>query len=120
VRGWSDTARVKTASRFDTPQEGAYVPAGTMMAGVAWAGDRGIRRVEISDDKGVNWTPALMKRELGPLTWRLWATELKSAKGPVRVLVRAVDGTGDIQASGPAKPHPDGASGYHFLDLNIE
>ena len=120
VRGWSDTARVKTASRFDTPQEGAHIPAGTMLAGVAWAGDRGVRRVEVSDDKGVTWTPAVMKRELGPLTWRLWATELKAAKGPVRVMVRAVDGTGDIQGSRPAKPHPDGASGYHFLDLNVE
>jgi len=120
VRGWSDTARVKTASRFDTPQEGAHITAGTMLAGVAWAGDRGVRRVEVSDDKGVTWTPAVMKRELGPLTWRLWATELKAAKGPVRVMVRAVDGTGDIQGSRPAKPHPDGASGYHFLDLNVE
>jgi len=34
--------------------------------------------------------------------------------------VRAVDGTGDVQPSRPTKPHPDGASGYHFLDLNVE
>jgi DMSO/TMAO reductase YedYZ molybdopterin-dependent catalytic subunit len=120
VRGWSDTARVKTASRFDVPQDGANVPAGTMLAGVAWAGDRGIRRVEVSEDKGVTWTPAVMKRELGPLTWRLWANELKSSRGKVQVLVRAVDGTGEIQPSKPSKPHPDGASGYHFLDLNVE
>jgi DMSO/TMAO reductase YedYZ molybdopterin-dependent catalytic subunit len=120
VRGWSDIARVKTSSRFDVPQDGAYLPAGTMLAGAAWAGDRGIRRVEVSEDKGATWTPAIMKRELGPLTWRLWANELKSSRGKVRVMVRAVDGAGEVQSSRPTKPHPDGASGYHFLDLNIE
>ena len=119
VRGWSDTARVKTASRFDTPGDGDRADAGTMLAGVAWAGDRGVHRVEISQDGGDTWTPAVLKRELGPLTWRLWASELKQGKGKVRVLVRAVDGTGDMQPSRSAKPHPDGASGYHFLDLEV-
>ncbi len=120
VRGWSDVARVKTASRIDTPQDTAYVPSGKMMAGVAWAGDRGIKRVEISEDRGETWMPAVMKRELGPLTWRLWASELKHGKGKVRVLVRAVDGEGAVQSSEPARPHPDGASGYHFVDLTVE
>jgi DMSO/TMAO reductase YedYZ molybdopterin-dependent catalytic subunit len=119
VRGWSDTARVKTSSRFDTPQDGASVDAGTMLAGVAWAGDRGIRRVEISQDDGATWVPGVMKRELGPLTWRLWASELKQDRGEVRVLVRAVDGAGETQSASSVEPHPDGASGYHFLDLNV-
>lgn len=120
VRGWSDEARIKTASRFDTPQDTNYIPQGTMLAGMAWAGDRGIRRVEISEDNGDSWTPAVLKRELSPLTWRLWATELKREKGKVRVLVRAIDGEGEMQSSKPAKPHPDGVSGYHFIDVNVE
>lgn len=120
VRGWSDEARVKTASRFDTPRDTNYVPQGTMLAGMAWAGNRGIRRVEVSEDGGSTWTPAVLKRELSPLTWRLWATELKREKGKVRVLVRAIDGEGEMQSSKPARPHPDGASGYHFIDINVE
>lgn len=120
VRGWSDKARVKTASRIDTPGDTNYVPVGTTLAGMAWAGDRGISRVEVSEDNGSTWTPVTLKRELGPLTWRPWATRLQRAKGKVRVMVRAVDGQGEVQSSQEAPPHPDGAGGYHFIDVNVE
>lgn len=119
VRGWSDTARVKTESRIDVPADTSRVKAGAAVAGVAWAGDRGIRGVEISQDNGASWSPALLKRELSPLAWRLWTSELKPASGKVRVMVRAVDGTGDVQDARRTPPHPDGAQGYHWVDLTI-
>ena len=120
VRGWSDEAVVKTQSRFDLPRDKATVRRGSRLAGVAWAGDRGIRRVEISTDRGTTWRPALLKRELSERTWRLWAAELDTAPGKVRVLVRAVDGAGDVQTSQVARPHPAGATGHHTLDLTVE
>lgn len=120
VRGWSDEAIVKTQSRFDVPRDNATVKRGDRLAGVAWAGDRGIRRVEISTDKGRTWKPAVLKRELSNRTWRLWAAELESGTGKVRVLVRAVDGEGDVQTEESARPHPSGATGYHLLDLTVE
>ena len=120
VRGWSDEAQVKTQSRFDVPSDTATVRQGARLAGVAWAGDRGIRRVEISTDRGKTWKPAVLKRELSNRTWRLWAAELESGTGEVRVLVRAVDGEGDVQAAESSRPHPSGATGYHLLDLTVE
>jgi DMSO/TMAO reductase YedYZ molybdopterin-dependent catalytic subunit len=118
VRGWSDIAKVKTESRIDTPHERAKLPA--KVAGVAWAGNRLISRVEVSDDGGASWRPALLKRALSPLTWRLWAIELEPGKGGRRkVLVRAVDGTGTTQTPLKTAPHPDGASGYHKVELTV-
>ncbi|HSK32496.1 MAG TPA: hypothetical protein VK903_03355, partial [Propionicimonas sp.] len=111
---------VKTQSRFDVPSDTATVKRGARLAGVAWAGDRGIRRVEISTDRGKTWKPAVLKRELSNRTWRLWAAELESGTGEVRVLVRAVDGEGDVQAAESTRPHPSGATGYHLFDLTVE
>ena len=119
VRGWSDEAVIKTQSRFDVPAAGASVGQGGRLAGVAWAGDRGIRRVEISTDRGETWKPALLKRELSKRTWRLWAADLDAAPGTIRVMVRAVDGTGDVQAGERSRPHPSGATGYHTLELTV-
>lgn len=120
VRGWSDEAVVRTQSRFDLPGDGARVGPGDRMAGVAWAGDRGIRRVEISTDGGGTWVPALLKRELSPRTWRLWASELNAGAGRAQVLVRAVDGRGEVQTAQVSRPHPAGATGHHRRDLTVQ
>jgi DMSO/TMAO reductase YedYZ molybdopterin-dependent catalytic subunit len=119
-RGWSDVARVKTESRIDVPSDGAFVKAGGKIAGIAWAGDRGISKVEVSFDRGASWQDATLKRALGPTTWRLWVADLPASKGRKRILVRAVDGTGDVQTSTVSNPHPDGASGYDFADVTLE
>jgi DMSO/TMAO reductase YedYZ molybdopterin-dependent catalytic subunit len=119
VRGWDDIARVKTESRIDAPASAASVHLPGKLAGVAWAGDRGIAKVEVSDDGGATWRPAVLKRELSPVAWRLWATDISPGTGPRRVLVRATDGTGETQTSQPASPHPSGASGYDFLTFQV-
>ncbi|MEO7804633.1 MAG: molybdopterin-dependent oxidoreductase [Actinomycetota bacterium] len=120
VRGWSDVARVKTGSRIDVPFDNAVVPTSTRLAGVAWAGDRGILRVEISEDDGESWRPALLKRELSPVAWRLWSADLKQPSGVQDVLVRATDGDSDVQTRTRTRPHPDGASGWHTISFKVE
>ena len=118
VRGWSDIARIKTESRIDVPSHSSRVALPAMLAGVAWAGDRGILRVEVSEDQK-NWKPALLKRELSPVAWRLWAVDIEPGSGSKQVYVRAVDGDGDVQTSKITKPHPDGASGYDFVVFEL-
>lgn len=120
VRGWSDVARIKTSSRIDVPGTATRVGLPSKIAGVAWAGDRGIRAVEVSQDGGETWNPAILKREISERVWRLWATDLEPGGGKRRVLVRALDGEGEIQSSEVTKPHPAGASGIHSVLLDIE
>lgn len=117
TRGWAKPGRVKTFSRIDTPLGGAVQGAVTL-AGVAFAGDRGVRRVDVSTDGGRTWSPADLKDPLSPYTWRLWRyTWRPDVTGRVGVLVRAVDGTGAVQVRSVTDPFPDGASGYHTIAI---
>jgi DMSO/TMAO reductase YedYZ molybdopterin-dependent catalytic subunit len=120
-RGWSDRAVVRTMSRIDTPFDNARVPPGTTLAGAAFAGDRGIARVEITVDGGRTWKPARLGRALASTTWRQWAYTLPvETKGELDVLVRAIDGRGMVQDSEFRSPHPSGASGLHRIALTVE
>jgi DMSO/TMAO reductase YedYZ molybdopterin-dependent catalytic subunit len=115
--GWDNVAEIKTASRIDVPRELTAADAG-VVAGLAWAGDRGIRRVEVSLDGGATWVPATLRRELARAAWRQWRLRLPpGAAGRRAILVRAVDGRGDLQTAREAPPHPSGASGYHQVDV---
>lgn len=118
-RGWSDVATVKTQSRIDLPSPNSSVPAQSMIAGIAWAGARGISEVEISQDAGKTWRPAVLKRELSKNAWRLWATEMTSGKGTHRIKVRATDGKGDTQGARSTRTHPDGASGLDEVTVTV-
>ena len=122
-RGWSDRAVVKTQSRIDVAGEDGGATAGrqTWVAGVAWAGERGISKVEVSTDGGRSWTEAELKEPLnGDLSWRLWAYPwTPDRSGEVLVMCRAVDGSGDLQQAEETPPHPSGAGGYHSVAVTV-
>ncbi|HET6748339.1 MAG TPA: molybdopterin-dependent oxidoreductase, partial [Actinomycetes bacterium] len=118
--GWDNVAEVKTASRIDVPTELSAVDGGggVVVAGVAWAGDRGVRRVEVSADDGRSWSPAVLRRELAPAAWRQWRWAWRpGGAGRVVLRVRAVDGHGDLQTAEQRPPLPSGASGYDQVDV---
>ena len=120
-RGWSKRAIVKTESRFDTPRTGSTERGAVSLAGIAFAGKRGISRVEVSTDGGRVWNPARMKRPLSPDAWRLWVYRWDAqGRGQSTILVRAYDGQGIVQTRQAAAPHPDGASGYHAIRVRNE
>lgn len=119
-RGWSDAAVVKTTSRIDFPRRGGVGAAETTrIAGVAFAGNRGISRVEISDDGGQTWRAARLAPPKGPLTWVLWDAPWSPVAGEYRLMVRATDGRGAIQPSETAPALPDGAAGYHQVNVRV-
>jgi DMSO/TMAO reductase YedYZ molybdopterin-dependent catalytic subunit len=121
-RGWTDTAIYKTFSRIDVPANGAALKRGerSWMAGVAFAGDRGIRAVEVSVDAGASWRPARLKPAMGDHTWTLWAFEWTPAvTGTATLVVRTVDGTGAVQPAGPQPPLPDGVEGLHTVAVKV-
>lgn len=119
-QGWSRTAVVKTMARIDTPANGAALrPRPTYIAGVAFAGDRGIARVDISTDGGRTWNAADLKRPLAAQTWVLWEFPWQPAPGNYVIAARAIDGDGYVQSPNPAPPLPDGASGYHAVGVTV-
>jgi DMSO/TMAO reductase YedYZ molybdopterin-dependent catalytic subunit len=121
-RGWSDEAVVKTQSRIDVAGDDFRASVGrpVWIAGIAWAGDRGISRVEVSVDGGRSWAEARLKDPISDLSWRLWAYRwVPDRAGDHAVMCRATDGTGTVQTAVEADPHPDGASGYDSATVQV-
>ena len=117
-RGWSKPSIVKTGARIDIPKDGIVAGEPVTAGGVAFAGARGISKVEVSTDGGATWGEALLKTALGDNTWRLWLytwTPSGADAGPL--LVRAYDGAGVRQAATVMDPYPNGASGYDSAEL---
>jgi DMSO/TMAO reductase YedYZ molybdopterin-dependent catalytic subunit len=120
-RGWSRDAIVKTTTRFDTPSPGSTVREDTTIAGVAFAGDRGISRVEVSTDGGATWATARLEQPLSSFTWVRWRYPWRAdGPGTHTLRARAFDGTGTPQPSTFAPPHPDGASGYPVIAVSVQ
>ena len=90
------------------------------VAGIAFAGDRGISKVEVSVDGGTTWKTAIVKDPLSQYTWVLWTSGFTAAdKGNYKIIVRATDKTGQIQSSELEQPFPNGADGYNQLDISV-
>jgi DMSO/TMAO reductase YedYZ molybdopterin-dependent catalytic subunit len=118
-RGWSQSAVVKTTSVTDTGgmlsrAEDGVVPLG----GIAFAGSRGIERVEVRVDDGP-WNSAELEPVTNELQWRRWRWDWPATGGRHAIAVRAVDGTSEVQTDQIAPPHPDGSSGYHIIEVDV-
>ena len=121
-RGWADTAVIKTMSKIDVPDGNARVAANieSLIGGVAFAGDRGIKAVEVSFDDGETWQNAKFSRPLSPYTWVLWTIDWTPVE-PQRVIlaVRATDNEGGTQPAVIKRSLPDGAEGWHRIPVTV-
>lgn len=122
-RGWSKDAFVRTKSRLDQPQASDLVPAGTpypFVRGVAYAGGRGISKVEISFDGGRTWDETRLRRILPKDNWTpftyVWTPP---AAGTYEVRVRATDGEGQLQDATERDSFPDGSTGIHRVKIKV-
>jgi DMSO/TMAO reductase YedYZ molybdopterin-dependent catalytic subunit len=121
-KGWTDEAIVKTTARIDVPGHGNRLRGlRHNIEGLAFAGTRGIRLVEISTDGGEQWMPATLAPPLSPAAWRFWSYDWQApSPGRYQLIVRATDGTGRLQTSIEQDPAPDGATGLHELSVALE
>jgi DMSO/TMAO reductase YedYZ molybdopterin-dependent catalytic subunit len=120
-RGWSKEAIPHTTSVIDTVGMSMMLGQARVLpiGGIAYAGARGISKVEVQVDHGA-WTEAmLVAPPLSPLTWVLWRYEWPYAPGKHTFLVRAYDGTGALQPTREEPPHPDGVAGIHSLTTSV-
>jgi DMSO/TMAO reductase YedYZ molybdopterin-dependent catalytic subunit len=117
--GWAKEAPILTQSRIDVPQDGASIAAGpAMIAGVAWAPDRGIAKVEVSIDDG-DWHEATLSVPISTATWVQWEYPWTAVGGDHSVRVRATDATGETQTETPTRPDPNGARGWHQVSFGV-
>jgi DMSO/TMAO reductase YedYZ molybdopterin-dependent catalytic subunit len=120
--GWAKEGPILTQSRIDTPHNGQSVAAGRVpIAGVAWAPDRGITKVEVSIDGG-DWLPATLSAPISKATWVQWLVAWDAAAagpGAHTIEVRATDGTGTVQTADRTPPPPDGARGHHAIQVTV-
>jgi DMSO/TMAO reductase YedYZ molybdopterin-dependent catalytic subunit len=120
-RNWNPVGIVKTMSRIDTPADGASLPPGDQqVAGIAYAGTRGVQQVEISLDNGVSWQPTTFIEPMADDdTMVRWQTRFTMpSSGSLSITVRATDATGELQTDEFVLPQPDGASGQDMITVN--
>jgi DMSO/TMAO reductase YedYZ molybdopterin-dependent catalytic subunit len=118
-RGWSETAIVRTTSVIDIvtdQQTGGQI---ARLGGIAYAGERGISKVEAQVDDGPWEETQLRIPPLSPLTWVQWRHEWPAQPGRHTARVRAYDGNGELQVLEDSPPHPDGATGVHNFDFRL-
>jgi hypothetical protein len=65
------------------------------------------------------WQPAELGAVPSADTWRQWVFRWEAAPGRHRLTVRAVDATGAVQVEQAAPPAPDGATGWHTIDVSV-
>ena len=118
-RGWSREARPHIVSVIDTVANDHIQEGKVPIGGVAWAGDRGIQKVEIQVDGGP-WREARLRTPpVGPLTWVLWRYDWPLVRGCHVFRARATDGTGTLQSAVAKGTYPDGATGFHSVTVTI-
>ncbi len=112
--GWNKDGLVQSMTRIDQPANGATLSAGPQtIAGIAYAGDRGVARVEFSVDGGQTWSPAtFLENPPGRDVWVRWkGTFTMPTSGTLTLAARLVDGTGKPQKTTYTITQPDGGTG---------
>jgi DMSO/TMAO reductase YedYZ molybdopterin-dependent catalytic subunit len=118
-RGWDALGPVVTQSRIDVPLSGQGVASGTVaIAGVAWAQHTGIEGVDVRVDDGP-WQQATLAAPISIDTWVQWSLPWEASPGRHRITVRATDSSGYTQTDREAPPAPNGATGWHSIEVQV-
>ena len=121
-QGWGPNFVIPTHSRFDAPDfsKDLTVSKTVLLKGIAFSGDRGITRVEVSFDSGQTWQEAKINTPGTRLTWALWNYDwLPDKPGEYELAVRATDGDGTLQTGEQRGTVPQGATGYHRVRARV-
>jgi len=121
-RNWDETAQIRTTSVIDTVAVDHIVEKGGQqfipVGGIAFAGDRGISKVEIRVDGGA-WEQAQLRSPLSETTWVIWRYEWPFQTGDHTFEVRCYTAEGELQVEESTESRPDGATGIHSVEETI-
>jgi DMSO/TMAO reductase YedYZ molybdopterin-dependent catalytic subunit len=117
VRGWDRKAQVKSTSVIDTVAVDSIITTADgrkliPMGGIAYAGARGISRVQLQLDDG-DWLDAELRTPLSPTTWVIWRYNLPFREGEHTLTVRCFQGDGTEQITVSNGAYPSGATGLN-------
>ena len=125
TQGWGPDFIAPTRSRIDLPYDQSLFSlakqAGPIeVKGIAYGGDRGVSRVELSFDDGGTWSDAAIYYGGGDLAWSLWNTNwMPNGPGDYTLVVRATDGEGEVQEWEPDRSPFSGITGFHKITVYI-
>jgi DMSO/TMAO reductase YedYZ molybdopterin-dependent catalytic subunit len=126
AQGWGPDFITPTRSRIDVPDYDARISLGQLngapiqVKGIAYGSDRGISRVEISDDDGETWDDAKIDYPGTKLTWALWSYHWKpDAANDYTLVVRATDGEGEVQEVEEDRGWFSGVTGFHKIVVHV-
>jgi DMSO/TMAO reductase YedYZ molybdopterin-dependent catalytic subunit len=109
-----------TMNRIDRPYGHLALGHTIEIGGIAFAGNRGIQKVEVSVDDGVTWQQATLDPALSQDSWVLWSWKWTPLlPGRYTLVARATDGTGEVQTSRKQGTVPNGATGYHTVVVRV-
>ncbi len=118
-QGWYNSA-LHTISRIDRPFGKLPLGPTIEIGGMAFAGNRGIQRVEVSVDGGLTWHDATMQPPLSQDSWVFWTWQWTPLlPGSYTLTARATDGTGTVQTSQKQGTVPNGATGYDYVTVQV-
>ena len=118
-QGWY-TGQLHTMTRIDRPFGRVRLQPTVEIGGLAFAGRRGIQRVEVSTDNGTTWSDAQLAPPLSQDTWILWTYQWHpAARGHYTLVARATDGTGQVQTSQWQSTVPNGGTGYSIIPVDL-
>ena len=80
-------------------KDGASLKAGTktLVRGIAFGGDSGVKSVELSVDGGTSWLPTVLGRDEGKYSFRQWQAEVTPSAGDIALMVRCTNDGGLVQ-----------------------
>ena len=121
-RNWDKVARVKATSVIDTVAVDHIVEDGDQrlvpVGGIAYAGARGISKVEVRVDGGP-WEEAQLRAPLSQTTWVIWRYEWPFTAGDHTFEVRCTEADGTPQIEEDSAARPDGSSGIHNYEASL-
>lgn len=89
--------------------------------GRAFAGNRGVKGVDISLDDGKTWKPTRIQYAGTKLTWSFWSyTWTPLIAGDYMIVCRATDMNGDVQTSEVRGIAPEGATGWQRIAAHVQ
>jgi len=125
TQGWGPDFMTPTRSRIDVPDEGSSLSLGKLdgpieVKGMAYGGDRGVSRVELSFDDGKTWNESKIYYPGTKLTWALWSYDWRpNETGDYDLVARATDGSGKVQEIDWNRSFFSGVTGFHKIYVHI-